>query len=421
MRSPSAVVLTSFGVDMRLRYLFYLVVLSVFALTSRAQSQAVGQPPSTLQAAVQAAWERSPQGRTLEARRGEVEVAQEAAATWIAGAPSIGLSQRNGNGGDRGGARETDVSLSAPLWLPAHKASRQGLANRSVIDLEAQITQARLALAGEVREQVWAVAMAEEALVAAQDHQHHLEALAQEVLQRVRAGDLSRADSLLAQQEVLAAHAQVAQARSRLAQATSRYRVLTGQADIPASTRESLPASPPDAHPRIVAARSALERSRASLNLVNAIRSDPPTVGVLARREQDRPGAGSANSIGVSVQIPIGTRARNRPLEAAANTQMTAASVELSQAEAQVRNELALQREQLQTALQALAAATARAALTREHTDLLQKAFKLGERGLAELLRSEALSHEAAVSARQQKLAVDLAHARINQASGILP
>jgi cobalt-zinc-cadmium efflux system outer membrane protein len=408
---------------MRTRYLIFLLAFAISAARAplaTAQQRDLASP-SSLKAAVQAAWERSPLARTLEARRGEMDASSEAAATWLAGSPTLGLAQRNARAGDQGGARETDVSLSAPVWLPAQKVVRQSFASRNADELEAQIAFARLTVAGEVREQLWAAAMAKGALEAAEDHQHHLELLAREVAIRVRAGDLSRADGLLADQEVLAAKGAVAEASARLAQAESRYSLLTGQAAIPVPAREAMPAMQASAHPRVQAAQASLERARSSLNLVNSIRSDPPSVGVLARREQDRPGAGSVNSIGVSVQIPIGTRSRNRPLEAAANTQLATANAELARAEAQIGSEAALYRGQIRTALQALDTARARSELTREHAALMQKAFRLGERGLAELLRSEALAHEAAVAQRQQAVAVDLAHARLNQALGILP
>jgi outer membrane protein TolC len=86
-----------------------------------------------------------------------------------------------------------------------------------------------------------------------------------------------------------------------------------------------------------------------------------------------------------------------------------------------LKADIDLAREQLEAAKRSLEAASSRALLTRQHTELIEKAFKAGERGLADLLRSQALSHEAEVAERQQKVALGLAHARLNQALGILP
>jgi cobalt-zinc-cadmium efflux system outer membrane protein len=404
---------------MRGAYLIHRIfMLSALGLTSPlALSQAA--PPS-LKAAVDAAWQRSPQSRTLEARRDETVAGREAAQSWIAGSPSVGLSQRSDRWTDRNGVRETDISLSAPVWLPGQKSARQALAQTSSDDLEAQIAGARLAIAGEVRERLWAVAAAREALTEVQDHLHHLEGLANEVLQRVKAGDLARTDGILAQQEVLAAQGAVAAAQAKLQEAQSRYTALTGQLEIPKPEPEPV-VMQNGSHPRLLAARSSLDRAQAAHKVVTATRSDPPTVGVSMRREQDSVAGGNSRSVGIAVQIPFGTNARNRPLETAALTQIQTAAAEAAQAEAVLQGDIELAHKQLATAEQALGTASARAALMHEHTQLIEKAFRLGERGLAELLRSEALSHEADVAVHQQQIAVGLARARLNQAFGVLP
>ena len=372
---------------MRAACLFHRICLSL-ALTlalPAALSQA-GTPG--LKAAVDAAWQRSPQGRTLEARRDEAIAGRDAAQSWIAGSPGIGLSQRSDRWTDRDGVRETDISLSAPVWLPGQKSARLALAKTGSDDLDAQIANARLAIAGEVRERLWAVAGAREALVEVKDHLQHLEGLAAEVNSRVRAGDLARTDGLLSRQEVLAAQASVAAAQARLHDTQARYTALTGQPDIPAPEPEPV-VTPQGPHPRLVAARSALDRAQAAYRLVTATRSDPPTVGVSMRREQEGHAGGSSRSVGIALQIPLGTNARNRPLETAALTQIETALAEAAQAEAVLQGEVGLARSQLALAEQALETANTRAAVMHEHTQLTEKAFRLGERGLAELLRSK--------------------------------
>ena len=405
---------------MRAHYLIHRICfLAALAFAApSAFSQAVAPD---LKAAVEAAWQRSPQARMLEARRGEMLAGHEAAQTWIAGSPSIGLSERSDRWTDQNGARETEVSLSAPIWLPGQRSSREALAQTGSKALEAQIANARLTLAGEVRERLWAVAAAREALAEAQDHQYHLEALAEEVMRRVKAGDLARTDGMLARQEVLAAKTAVSAAQAKVQEELARYRTLTGQSEIPPPHPEPVGKASEELHPRILATQAALESAQASLGVVNRTRSDPPTVGVSMRRERDRPANPTSHSVSIGVQIPIGTAARNRPLEAAAQTKIATAAAEATQAETAIGADVELARQHLAAAEQALEAASARVALTREHTRLIEKAFRLGERGLAELLRSQALSHEAEVGERQQRVAVGLAHARLNQSLGIMP
>lgn len=393
-----------------------LIALGGLPFTALAQHDSAG-----LKAAVDAAWQRSPLARTLEARLDEAQAGQEAAQTWVAGSPSIGLAQRSDRWTDQNGFRETEVSVSAPIWLPGQKSARQALAVSNAENLNAQIANAKLTLAGEVREQLWAVAAAREASAEAQDHLHHLEGLADEVMRRVKAGDLARADSLLAQQEVLAAKSLVASAQSKEREAVTRYMALTGHADIPQPKPERLAVAMQEPHPRVLATRLAVDKAQAALHVVNATRSDSPTVGLSMRQERDAYQADSSKSVGISVQIPLGTRSRNRPLETAANTEIATATAEARQVETTLQTEINLAKQQLTMAHAALDTATQRAALTREHTQLIEKAFRLGERGLAELIRSQALSHEAEVAARQQQVAVGLTHARLNQALGIVP
>jgi outer membrane protein TolC len=226
---------------------------------------------------------------------------------------------------------------------------------------------------------------------------------------------------MLAQQEVLAARGAIAAARRNGAEAWSRYHLLTGHNDIAEPIPESIGSVPPEQHPRMLAAQAKLQRERMALQLVGATRSEPPVVSLSMRREQDGALAPSRNSIGIALQIPIGTSARNRPLETAALTNIATAMAQEAQTAAAIRSDLELARQQLDVSQQALVAARARSRLTREHTRLIEQAFRLGERGLTDLLRSKILEHDAESAQRQERIAVGLAHARINQALGVMP
>lgn len=396
--------------------------LAMFTALALVWPLAFSQPgPPELKTAVDAAWHRSPQGRTLEARRKEVLAGQDDARTWIAGSPVLGLSQRSDRWTDQAGGLENEVSLSAPIWLPGQKTARQALAQSGAENLEAQIAQARLALAGEVRERLWAAAAADAALATAKDRQAHLAAIAGEVMQRVTAGDLARADGILARQEVLAAQAATTLAQGQRNEAHARYSLLTGLPAVVPPAPETIAASMREPHPRRLAADTTLAHAQSALHVVNRNRSASPTLGMSLRRERDSATRAYGSSVGIAVQIPFGTSARHRPLETAALTQIEAASAQAAQVERELHAAIELARQQLSAAQQALDTASSRVLLTREHTALIAKAFRLGERGLADLLRSQALSHEADNAQSQQKVAVGLAHARLNQALGIIP
>lgn len=405
---------------MRARFLIHPVfVAAVLALgTPAAYSETV---PDSLKAAVEAAWQRSPQARTLEAKRDEIAAGREAASSWIAGSPSVGLSERSDRWTDRAGSRERELSLAAPIWMPGQVSARRAQAEASATELDAQIANARLTLAGEVRERLWAVASAKESLAEAQNRQQYLDATAEEVMRRVKAGDLARTDGMLTQQEALAARAAVVDAQVKVREAILRFTTLTGLKDIPSPTPEQVAAAPVEPHPRLLASRTAIRNAQAALNVVHKTRSEPPTLGVSYRREREGFGSERASSVTFGIEIPIGTAARNRPLESAAQTQLVTASAEAVQSEATLQADIDLAKDQVTASEQALEAATARAALARQHAQLIEKAFRMGERGLAEMLRAQSVLHEAEGAERQQRVAVGLAVARLNQALGVTP
>ncbi len=389
--------------------------------------QVMATPPAptaigtTLQQAVESAWQRAPAARTLEARWDEVSAARENARSWLAANPTLGLSRRADQGASERRQRESEIALSSSLWLPGQKSAREALAARSTEEVAVHIGATRLAVAGMVRARMWEAAAAQVGLEEKQDHLHHLEALADEVQRRVKAGDLARSDRLLAQQEVLAARIDVMHARTAAAEALARYRVTTGLPRLPALEPEPLHASGISANPRLAAAQASEQRARAALRLAAANRWAPPTIAVSVRREDERQLRAPVDSIGVAFQIPIGSAARNRAVEAQAHTVIATAAAEAADIQASADADIDIARERLANARAALEAATERAAALHEHTALIGKAFRAGERGLAELIRSRALTHEADVALAQQKVALGLAHALLNQALGILP
>ena len=378
-------------------------------------------PPTSLQALLEQAWLRSPAGRGLAARQGEIDAARDLSGSWIAGNPVLGLSQRSGLGNAQDSVREAEVSLSAPFWTPGQRSARRSLADYSAIELQAHIRKMRLDIAGEVRTRLWDAASAQALLEEKEGHLHHTEELGEEVWRRVKAGELARVDGLLTDQELQAARIAVEQAKAQALMSMSRLTIFTGSnAPLPLEPEPlAAAASTPDA--RVAAAQATESRTQAALRLARATRSAPPTLSLSVRNERDRLLGAPERSIGVSLHVPIGSAGRNRPAEAQARTQIAIAAAEAQQTTDVTLAELELAGRQLEHARAALEAAHARVNAMREHHLLIEKAFRLGERGLADLLRSRALAHEAQVAQRQQQVALGRAHAQFNQASGVLP
>lgn len=381
---------------------------------------AAAQEP-TLAALVDGAFRRSPLARTLDGRLDESQAARDLSASWLAGAPILNLAQRSDRWTDQRGQRESELSVSAPIWLPRQQSTRAALANAGAGEVGAHIAWVRLEIAGQVRQLLWETAAAREVQAEQEDHLHHLEALAADVQRRVAAGDMARTDGLLAQQEVLAARADVAAARLRSAHVQVRFRLLTGLAAPANPAPEPLVDDAVPAPVRQLAAQATEQRAMAAVAAASAQPGAAPTVALSLRQERNGARAAHDRSIGLALSIPLAGKLRNRPAETAAATQLAAASAELLQAQDQAAQALTLAREQLTQARLSLDDAEQRAAAMQEHTRLISIAFQAGERGLAELLRSHIVTHAAQVAVRQQRIAVGQAHASLNQALGVVP
>jgi outer membrane protein TolC len=373
-----------------------------------------------LSAAVEAAWSRSVQAKGAEGLV-ELAVARQAAASSLwAGAPSIELSQRGDKLLDDAGRRESEIGFTWPLLLPGQGSARQTAADAERQLADATALAAKLRVAGEVREAVWAVAARDSEWSVAARHANVMEALAGDVERRVKAGDLAHADALAARAEFLAASAAADEARQRLDVARMQWKLLTGldtMADAAEPARDTTEAL----HPEVALAATAFADARSRLERVRGESSDPPELTLRYRYETPGVGLPAEKSIGLGIRIPFGTSDRNLPREKAA-----AAQLEVARAEERLRRErVEGERETAAAAVRAaerqLESERGRARLLRERSGLIDKSFRAGESALPELLRAQSAAAQAEAALAGQQAALGLARARLNQMNGRLP
>jgi outer membrane protein, heavy metal efflux system len=338
------------------------------------------------------------------------------ASAWTPHAPTAEVLQRQG----RSGARETELGVFAPIWAPGR---RSAFATAAAVDLElaqAGGRAARWRLAGEVREAAWSVEAHRADLAASREQVRLLQQLAADVDRRVQAGDLARADSLVARAEVLGAEASQAEIQQRLASAGSRWRTLTGMNSF-ADLSEPMTQAPGEEHPELAVARLEVERARAQLETVRHSRRDPPEVGLNWRQERSSDVQGRQNSVAVILRIPFGTDARSGPAEAAVVSELEALRVHEERLRERQAAEARTAREALEAAEQQILKEQARLALLRERAQLLDKSFRAGETPLPDLLRAVGSAAQAEAALARQQTAVGAARARLNQSIGVTP
>lgn len=377
---------------------------------------------ASLRAALDQAWENSPQAQTLEARRAESDAQSVAANSLLPGAPAVILSHRGDQLNGNAGKREWEAGIALPIWLPGQRDARQRQAQAGREGLEANIRALRLKLAGELREASWQARQAQAQIQLDEERALTAKKLAEDVARRVSAGELARTDLNLAQNEWRAAQAAVLQSRSRLLQAQQAFATLTGLTDLPGDISENAQPRPlPDDHPLLEEARLAIEAAQAQAHVASSSRRDNPEVELSTRRERGNLDNSYASTVAITLRLPFSTDARNLPRSSAAQTALTGAHSEY----ARTRLTLEYQRQQAEQALQAadqlLNLARQQRAAARENLDLIQKSFDLGESDLFALLRTRSAAFEAEQAYNQQEIAQALARARLNQAQGALP
>ncbi len=374
-----------------------------------------------LRAAVDAAWKRVAYAGPIGARQAQVEARERVVESLFPRAPTAGFSYRRDLWTNPLGKRELEPELTLPLWAPGERDAMRALAGTERSALEPAAAALRLRVAGQVREAAWALALARADAEAASLRLESARALEADVARRERAGELPRADLLLAQAEALDAQSVLAQARAALSGAAHEWRALTGLEPAAVDPEPSATPGRLDEHPDLRDLAGRVSVAMAQLAQAREVRRDGPEFTVSTRHDRDASGLPERDTIRFGIRIPFDTEARNAPRIAAAGVAL--ADVEVEHA----RERLRLEAERLRAGESERAAdarralATERRRVTEQNHDLIERAFRFGERPLADLLRARALRDDARLEERRASARFGLARARLNQSLGVMP
>jgi outer membrane protein TolC len=374
--------------------------------------------------ALDAAWTRSLESAEATGRQRQAQAEQRVAGAWLAGAPTLELSQRQGRGAAADGSRETELGVALPLWRFGQRQQNAQTAQAESDWAAAAERAARLRLAAQLRDQASRLRLAEADALQASQQRQLLEELSADVERRVRAGDLAPADAMAARADMLSARTLEREAQQALVAQRSAWALLTGLPMLPEPEPESIEAVGEvilAQHAEAQLADAVVQRSRQRVAQVQAQRGAPPELGVGVR--QERPGLGQAqqHSVALSLRIPFGTETHSQPRLAAALAEQDLALMGQQRLRLQLEAELALARSHLAGTSAQADAEGQRAALLRERAQLLKKSFQAGESSLPELLRAMAAAAQADAASARQRAALVQAQARLQQALGQLP
>lgn len=399
-----------------------------------AQDLPAGPASPTLPQAFAAAWSRQPEAAALALRREAAHAQQDAAQGWTPEPPALALLDKTDRWNHDMGAREREVGVAIPLWLPGERARSGALANAEAAGVESRALAAQLRLAGTLREAWWQWQRAQVEIDVARDQLANARRLADDVAKRVKAGDLARADQHQADGAVASAEAAVARALGAEAGAAQQLRIASvgavrTQARSPETTAEPEPLPPPDmavpgdlaAHPvfRDLQDRAAVAEGVAALGAVRSRAN--PELALSTTRERDLRGERYDTSITLALRIPLGAGSRHAARVANAQAEATELQVQMQLERERIAAEQEASRLRVASARAQQVAAERRAQLAQESRGFFDKSFRLGETDFPTRLRIEAEAAEARRQAASARIEVAAAISQWRQALGLLP
>jgi outer membrane protein, heavy metal efflux system len=415
-----------------IRIALSVMTLSGLVLTAQAQgtSAAALSGSVSLKDVFETAWQRQPEAHALQSRRDAAQAQAKAASMLSPEPPSLDISQRSDRMTGNSGAREAEVGIAVPIWLPGQRTASADLAQAEISLVERKLLASQLRLASSVRDAWWGWLRARVDAELASEQLANAQRLAADVAKRTNAGDLAKSDQHQAEGAVAAAQAHAAQAQAASAAALAQVMALTGrtaQADLTVNAAvEPAPDSTPHTgasvgHPLLAELEDRITMAKRTAQLISAQRRSNPELTVATTRGRGAFGERYGQTVLIGIRVPFGSGPRYD------------ARIATAQAEAiEVQSKLILERDQIQADQRGAAsrleavrtqhvAAQRRAMLANESLGFFDKSFRLGETDLPTRLRIEAEAAEAARQAARSRIDLASAISVLRQSLGLLP
>ncbi|MBS3998833.1 MAG: TolC family protein [Hydrogenophaga sp.] len=396
-----------------------------------ASSTEAAASPLNLRQVFDAAWARQPEALALQARRDAARAQQGAAKAWTPEPAALELSNLTDRLGKNQGAREMEVGIAVPLWLPGERGRSAALAEAEGAAIESRATAAQLRVAAAVRDAWWQWQRARIEVGTARDQLDNSRLIAADVARRAKAGDLARADQHQADSAVASAEAGLAQAEAGLAAARQHLRALAGAT--PAATAssgvaETLAEPDPGAAATELEAHAALQelkdRATVAERTVALTATQPrtnPELTLSTTRDRGARGESSQQTVTLAIRIPFGAGPSFDARSANARAEATEVQAQLGLERERLNAEREAARVRVEASRAQLAASERRAQLARESRGFFDKSFRLGETDLPTRLRIEAEAAEADRQAARTRIELSAAISAWRQALGLLP
>jgi cobalt-zinc-cadmium efflux system outer membrane protein len=382
----------------------------------------------SLKQAFDAAWERQPEAIALQARRAAAQAQRQASQLWTAEPAALEVSTTTDLLNRNRGARELELGVAVPLWLPGERGKSSALADAQGAAVESRAKAAQLRVAATVREAWWQWQRARIEAESAHGHLDNTRRIAADVARRTRAGDLARADQHQADGIVAAAEAGLAQAEAGLAAAQQHLRALAGRAPGASDALSAVAEPPPaaasgetDDHAALQELKDRATVAERSAALAATQSRANPELRLATTRDRGAFGEASQQTFTLGVRIPFGGGPRHDARSANTRAEATEVQAQLALERERLSAEREAARVRVDAARTQLVAAERRAQLARESRGFFDKSFRFGETDLPTRLRIEAEATEAERQAARAGIELAAAISSWRQALGLLP
>ena len=396
------------------------VVLLPWAAAARPPSGPQAAAPS-FRDAVAAAWARLPQRQDLAAQGASAAARYAAGGAFLPNAPyAVGTYVNDKALGSNYNYITSQAEVGTPIWLPGQGRATQATAQADGAAVEAAAEAAHLALAAQVLDLAAQAGVAANARDVAARRLATAQALAENLSRQFRVGEASQSDALAASADAASAAVTLSGAEAQLAAAQAALAAVVGSPAVPRLDAPGAVSGPASAHPRIVAATRAVEAAQAAARLARIENRDSPEVGLQGINEK-QPGTKWDTRFGVTVRFPFATEARNAPRRAAAEQATTQATVQLTVAQREVQAGIQQAQAMLAGAERGSAASARAAAELERRRGQIERAWRVGEMPLIEVVRANALAYDAEYARDKARTDLAAARLRLRLATGTLP
>jgi cobalt-zinc-cadmium efflux system outer membrane protein len=419
-----------------MRFALSVLTLSGLVLTAQAQGTSVAASGDavSLKDVFDTAWQRQPEAQAFQKRRDAVQAQAKAASMLSPEPPSLEIGQRSDWMTGNKGAREVELGITVPIWLPGQRTASADLVQAELSWLERRQLAAQLRLASSVRDAWWGWLRARVDAELANEQLANAQGLAADVAKRTQAGDLAKSDQHQAEGAVAAAQAHAAQAQAASATALAQVMALTGRAtpaDLsvnaagepnPGPTSSSIQSSSPSAgHPFLTELEGRITVAERTAQLIGTQKRSNPELTVATSRERGAFGDRYGQTLQVGIRVPLGAGPRHDARLATAQAEAIEIQSQLTLEQARIQADQQGAAARLAAARTQLDAVQRRAKLAKESRGFFDKSFRLGETDLPTRLRVEAEAAEATRQAARSQIDLASAISAWRQSLGLLP